>query len=204
MEIKSITPSLSVAGQLSVQDLGVAASQGFKSIIYLRPDGESDDQPAREDLQAAAEANGMGWAWISVVSGKITDANVEEFGKQLDELQGPVLSFCRTGTRAATLWALGQAGKMSADKILEATSAAGYDLAALKDRLACDTCAQEDAAPKVAGRRHDVVIVGGGAGGLACAASMLKRQPDLNIGIVEPKTEHYYQPGWTLVGGGGV
>ncbi|MEY3018942.1 MAG: hypothetical protein RL336_2077 [Pseudomonadota bacterium] len=202
MEIKSITPALSVSGQLQIQDLGVAASQGFKSIIYLRPDGESDDQPARDDLQAAAEANGMAWAWIPVVAGKITDDNVAEFAKQLDCLPGPVLSFCRTGTRAATLWALGQAGVMSAQDILAATAAGGYDLSALAERLACDTCAQENAAPKAAGRSHDVLIVGGGAGGLACAASLLKRQPDLNIGIVEPRSEHYYQPGWTLVGGG--
>lgn len=202
MDIKVITSDLSVSAQLQVQDLGIAASQGFKSIIYLRPDGESDDQPAREELQAAAEANGLQWAWISVVSGKITDENVADFAKYLDDLPGPVLSFCRTGTRAATLWALGQAGKMSSDSILLATLAAGYDLSALKERLACEPCAQEEAAPKVAGRRHDVVIVGGGAGGLACASSLLKRQPDLDIAVIEPRAEHYYQPGWTLVGGG--
>jgi len=50
--------------------------------------------------------------------------------------------------------------------------------------------------------RHDVVIIGGGAGGIAVAASLIKRRPKLDIAIIEPNTEHYYQPGWTLVGGG--
>lgn len=49
---------------------------------------------------------------------------------------------------------------------------------------------------------HEVVIVGAGAGGLAVAASLLKRRPDLDIAVVDPATEHSYQPGWTLVGGG--
>ena len=48
----------------------------------------------------------------------------------------------------------------------------------------------------------DVVIVGGGAAGLAAAASLLKRKPSLSIAIVEPSDRHYYQPAWTLVGGG--
>ena len=50
--------------------------------------------------------------------------------------------------------------------------------------------------------RHTVVVIGGGAAGIATAASMLKRRPDLDIAIVEPADTHAYQPGWTMVGGG--
>src|SRR3546814_9832039 len=49
---------------------------------------------------------------------------------------------------------------------------------------------------------HEVVIIGGGSAGIATAASMLKRRPSLDIAIVEPSEDHYYQPGWTMVGGG--
>lgn len=52
------------------------------------------------------------------------------------------------------------------------------------------------------GKRHDIVIIGGGAGGIAVAASLHKRRSDLDIAIVDPAQDHFYQPGWTLVGGG--
>jgi sulfide:quinone oxidoreductase len=48
----------------------------------------------------------------------------------------------------------------------------------------------------------EVLIIGGGSAGIGVAASLLKRQPTLNITIVEPSENHYYQPAWTLVGGG--
>jgi len=50
--------------------------------------------------------------------------------------------------------------------------------------------------------KHKVVIIGGGAAGIATAASMLRRRPGLDIAIVEPSDTHAYQPGWTMVGGG--
>jgi sulfide:quinone oxidoreductase len=50
--------------------------------------------------------------------------------------------------------------------------------------------------------RHTVVVIGGGAAGIATAASMLKRRPGLDIAIIEPSETHAYQPGWTMVGGG--
>ncbi len=48
----------------------------------------------------------------------------------------------------------------------------------------------------------EVLIIGGGSGGIGVAASLLKRQSTLDIMIVEPSDDHYYQPAWTLVGGG--
>jgi sulfide:quinone oxidoreductase len=50
--------------------------------------------------------------------------------------------------------------------------------------------------------KHQIVIVGGGAAGIAVASSLLKRRRDLDIAIIEPKDQHFYQPGWTMVGGG--
>jgi sulfide:quinone oxidoreductase len=48
----------------------------------------------------------------------------------------------------------------------------------------------------------DIVVVGGGAAGIGVTASLLRRRPHLRIAIVEPSDRHYYQPAWTLVGGG--
>lgn len=49
---------------------------------------------------------------------------------------------------------------------------------------------------------HRIVVVGGGAAGITVTAQLLKRDRTLDIAVVEPATKHYYQPGWTLVGGG--
>ncbi len=49
---------------------------------------------------------------------------------------------------------------------------------------------------------YDIVIIGGGAAGIATAASVLKRNAKVTIAIADPATDHFYQPGWTMVGAG--
>ncbi len=49
---------------------------------------------------------------------------------------------------------------------------------------------------------HQILIVGGGAAGITAAAQLKKARPSLDVAILEPSQDHYYQPGWTLVGGG--
>ena len=48
----------------------------------------------------------------------------------------------------------------------------------------------------------DVLIVGGGAGGITVAALLRKQHPTARVAIVDPAAAHFYQPAWTLVGGG--
>ena len=50
--------------------------------------------------------------------------------------------------------------------------------------------------------QHQIVIVGGGAAGITVAAQLLAKNSNLDIAIIEPSDKHYYQPAWTLVGGG--
>ncbi|MEB3261340.1 MAG: FAD/NAD(P)-binding oxidoreductase [Cyanobacteriota bacterium] len=49
---------------------------------------------------------------------------------------------------------------------------------------------------------HQILIVGGGAAGITAAAQLKRARPALDVAILEPSSDHYYQPGWTLVGGG--
>ena len=200
MDIKKIAPDLSVSPQLTPQDVGLVAAQGFRTLIINRPDGEADDQPAREALIEAAEAHGLDVRYIPVTPGNVTDADVASFGAAMADALAPALAFCRTGTRSATLWALSQAGHLSTDAILATAAEAGYDLSGLRARIeARDKKVDGGVGPSVT---HDILIIGGGAGGISVASSILKRRRGADIAIVEPKTDHYYQPGWTLVGGG--
>jgi sulfide:quinone oxidoreductase len=208
MRIAQLTPFLSVSPQLAEADLGILAAQGFRSVVDNRPDGEAEDQPPSAVLAAAAERVGLAYRHLPVVSGQVTDEDVAAFARALAELKGPVLAFCRTGTRSATLWALSEAWHLDPAAILAAAAGAGYDLAGLRPRLEAAAAAAGPsgvAAPRVPLARQagfDVVVVGGGAAGIAAAASLLRRRPGLSVAIVEPRDKHYYQPGWTLVGGG--
>lgn len=49
---------------------------------------------------------------------------------------------------------------------------------------------------------HEILIIGGGNAGISVAAQLLRKSPDLDIAVIEPSNKHYYQPAWTLVGGG--
>ncbi|MBN9401511.1 MAG: FAD-dependent oxidoreductase, partial [Burkholderiales bacterium] len=51
-------------------------------------------------------------------------------------------------------------------------------------------------------RKHTVVIVGAGTGGTTVAAQLRRQEPGLDIAVIDPSSNHDYQPAWTLVGGG--
>lgn len=50
--------------------------------------------------------------------------------------------------------------------------------------------------------KHQIAIIGGGTGGISVASLLLRKNPALDVAIIEPSEYHYYQPAWTLVGGG--
>lgn len=79
MDIKTMAPDLSVSSQLQPQDVGLAAAQGFKAIIINRPDGEGGDQPSYQVIAEAAERHGLHVRYVPVMSGNLTDADVEAF-----------------------------------------------------------------------------------------------------------------------------
>jgi sulfide:quinone oxidoreductase len=49
---------------------------------------------------------------------------------------------------------------------------------------------------------HAILIVGGGNAGISIASQLLRKDASLDIAIVDGAKKHYYQPAWTLVGGG--
>ena len=114
------------------------------------------------------------------------------------ELPKPVLAYCRTGMRSTTMWALSQAGQMPLPQIIETAAKAGFDLKGVVRRIVNGGKTPVE----VADATHEIVIVGGGAAGIAVASSLLARRPELDIAIIDPADIHYYQPGWTLVGAG--
>ena len=198
MEIKRITDKVSVAPQIFVKDIADIKKSGFRAIICNRPDGEGADQPSYAEIEKAAKKAGLEIAYVPVQPGIVTDENVKDFDTALKTLPRPLLGYCRTGTRSATLWSLHEAHKRSLPEILAVTKSAGYDMSGVARRIANGGKTPTDTGDA----KFDVVIVGGGAGGIATATSLLSRKSDLSIAIIDPSDVHYYQPGWTMVGGG--
>lgn len=198
MEIKKITDKVSVSPQITASDISEIKEAGYRAIICNRPDGEGSDQPSFEEIEKAAKKAGLVAAYLPVETGMVTDENVVEFGNIVKDLPRPLLGYCRSGTRSATLWSLHEAQKRPLPEILAATKAAGYDMNGVARRVA-----NGGKTPTQSGdAKFDIVIVGGGAGGIATASSLLARKSSLSIAIIDPSDVHYYQPGWTMVGGG--
>ncbi|MEQ8653655.1 MAG: TIGR01244 family sulfur transferase [Kiloniellales bacterium] len=198
MDVKKIDGEISVAPQISPSDVSALAAVGYKTIICNRPDGEGNDQPLFHEIQEAARTAGIEAHYLPVESGAVTDEHAEAFGKILETAPKPVFAYCRSGTRSVTLWALSKAGKQPLPEILEKAKGAGYDMSGVVRRIANGGRNPTEATDAT----FDVVIVGAGSAGIAVASSLMARASDLNIAIIDPADIHYYQPGWTLVGGG--
>ncbi|MFV0291800.1 MAG: TIGR01244 family sulfur transferase [Paracoccus sp. (in: a-proteobacteria)] len=128
MDIRKIDETISVSPQIVQADLVDLVAMGFRSVVCNRPDGEEADQPDHDEMaQAAAEA-GLEFRFLPVYPGQMTAEIVAGFAAATDEIPGPVLAYCRSGTRSATVWALSQSGRQSKDDILMAARDAGYDL----------------------------------------------------------------------------
>ena len=198
MQINTLDSDISVAPQISAAEVPALAEAGFKTIICNRPDGEGNDQPLFHEIEEAAGKAGLESHYLPVESGKVSDADAEAFGRVLEGAPKPVFAYCRTGTRSVTLWSLSRAGKMKLPDIMAKAKNAGYDMHGVVRRIANNGRMPSGAVDG----KFEVVIVGAGSAGIAVASSLLARAPELNVAVIDPADIHYYQPGWTLVGGG--
>lgn len=135
MDIRKIDDTISVAPQITPEDVAEIARMGFRTLVANRPDREEPGQPAMADLEQAARENGLEWVFLPVESGNILDADVDAFAPMFEEAEKPVLAFCRSGTRCSVLWALSSARHMPLEPIIQRAGQAGYDLRGLVPRL---------------------------------------------------------------------
>jgi uncharacterized protein (TIGR01244 family) len=109
LPIRSITPNFAVAAQLAPSDLAAAAAMGFKTVINNRPDQEGGDaQPSSTVMAAAAQAAGLAYVYLPVVSGAYTPEQVQAMADAVGTSAQPVLAFCRSGARSTQLFMLSQ------------------------------------------------------------------------------------------------
>lgn len=135
MDLKRINERVSVSGQIQPEDIPALKAAGFTTIINNRPDGESPDQPAGAEIEAAAKAAGLGYHAIPLGREGVSAEMVAQTKAALAQSSGPVFAFCRSGTRSTTLWALSQAGEQDAGEIISQAAEAGYDMSHLAGHL---------------------------------------------------------------------
>lgn len=122
-----------VSPQIGLPEVAEAAAQGIAMIVNNRPEDESDDQVPGPAIEAAAKAAGMAYVAIPVTHAGWSEGQVKAMVKALAEAQGPVLAYCRSGTRSTLLWALAEASTGASPHALTAAAAqAGYDLGPIR------------------------------------------------------------------------
>ena len=105
LPIRSISSNFAVVGQLVAADMATVVALGFKTVINNRPDLEGGpDQPTSATMQVAAEAAGLNYVYLPVVSGAYTPVQIQSMRDALDAAAQPVLAFCRSGARSSQLF----------------------------------------------------------------------------------------------------
>lgn len=133
-----LSDKLFISPQLSAADIAAAPAAGITTIINNRPDGEELGQPSAEANAAIAAAKGLSYTHIPVRPGAIEERDVRSFQHALAEADGLVLAHCKTGTRSATLYAIGEVldGRMRQSDIAALEAKAGLDLSGARSWLA--------------------------------------------------------------------
>ena len=135
MDPRLVSPDFAVSPQIQPSELATLAKRGFTALICNRPDGEEDGQPTVDAMREAAQACGLAFHHIPVSGGEFPAAAIAAFRAIRHGTKGPVLAYCRTGTRSITLETLANPDGIAPEERLSRASAAGFDLTPLSDTL---------------------------------------------------------------------
>ena len=135
MQYNTLSDDYSVSPQIDIADVPSIAQAGFKSVICNRPDQENPESRQIEAIKAAVEAAGMDFSENVFDPSSFGPDKIERQAELLAQLPGPVFAYCASGNRCSVVWAFTQAGRVATDRILDATTRAGYQLAHLRPQL---------------------------------------------------------------------
>ena len=103
MAITHVTSDYSVDGQIDGDKIAAIKAAGFKTIICNRPDEESG-AVAHAVLKNEAQKHGLAFHYMPIQSSGLTAENCDDLAKLWDELEKPVLAYCRSGRRAIVVF----------------------------------------------------------------------------------------------------
>jgi uncharacterized protein (TIGR01244 family) len=134
-DFRRLSPTMLASPQIDVADVAAAKALGVTLVINNRPEGEAEDQTSGAEIEAAARAAGLDYCAIPVTMPEL-EGQTAAMADALDRASGPVLAYCRSGTRSTLLWALARAARGEDPRALaEAAEAAGYDLSPVRPAM---------------------------------------------------------------------
>lgn len=135
-EFRHLSPDMLASPQIDLADIARAKAMGVTLIVNNRPEGESDDQTPGDAIAAAARDAGIDYIAIPVTHAGFSHPQVEALAEALKRTSGPVLGYCRSGTRSTLLWGLARASLGDEPEALAAAAAsAGYDLGPVRPSM---------------------------------------------------------------------
>lgn len=132
--MKELPGDVFVTGQLMPAQLQALAEQGVMSFINNRPDQEAPLQPMSDEVEQAALAVSRDYFHIPMAGG-LTPGLIEASITAYESAPRPIVTFCASGMRSAALWAFAHVDKLGVDGVLDAVSAAGYQLGQIRQPL---------------------------------------------------------------------
>lgn len=133
---RQVVEGVYASPQIGLEDVALAGAMGVSLIVNNRPEGESPDQVPGAEIEAAARAAGIGYVAIPVTHAGFSEPQVQAMAAALEGASGPVLAYCRSGTRSTLLWALAEASKgADPDDLAAAALQAGYDVSPIRSLL---------------------------------------------------------------------
>ncbi len=135
MDLRKITDDFSVSPQIEAADIPAIVAAGYRSVLCNRPDGEESDQCVYDEVAEAAREAGLEARSVPITSGLIRAEDMAAFVEALDQLPGPILAYCRSGTRCTMLWTIAQYGQIAPEDIMTLTRDAGYDMSGVLNQL---------------------------------------------------------------------
>ena len=118
-----------VSGQISPEDVPALKDLGVTLIVNNRPDNEDVGQPEGDDIEAAAQAAGIGYRHVPIARG-LGPSDIEAMRDAMHAVgDGKLFAFCRSGNRSTLAWAVAKSEDgMSREELDRCVSEAGFDL----------------------------------------------------------------------------
>lgn len=135
-DLRRLTENVIVSPQLELSDIADAAAAGVAMIINNRPDGEEPSAPQGDAIEQAAAASGLNYVAIPVTHAGFSEPQVDAMIAAMEQAEGPILAYCRSGTRSTLLWALASAKQGEDPETIARTAAqAGYDVSPIRSLI---------------------------------------------------------------------